>query len=160
MRIPVGDTFPSSTLKRLGEGGLEDVKTDDLLKGRKVVIFTLPGAFTPGCSITHLPGYVAKADEIKAKGVDEIVCIAVNDAFVMKAWGEAHGAAGKVSMLADGNADLARALGMDVDLAAPGMGTRIKRASMTIEDGVVKDLNIEPAKDIDVSSAESCVARL
>lgn len=160
MTIQVGDKFPSSTLKRLGEGGLEDVQTDNLLEGRKVVIFTLPGAFTPGCSMTHLPGYVAKADEIKAKGVDEIVCIAVNDAFVMKAWGEAQGTEGKVTMLADGNGDLARALGMDVDLAAPGMGTRIKRASMTVENGVVKDLNIEPGKDIDVSSANSCLMRL
>ena len=160
MTIQVGDKFPEGTLKRLGAEGIEDVSTSSLLSGRKVVIFTLPGAFTPGCSKTHLPGFVANAEAIKSKGVDEIVCISVNDPFVMQAWSDAQGAAGKVTLLADGNGEVAKSLGLDRDLSVAGMGTRIARASMTVEDGVVKELNVEPGRDIEISSAEHCLSSL
>jgi 2-Cys peroxiredoxin 5 len=120
------------------------VPTDDLFKGKKVVIFGVPGAFTPGCSKTHLPGYIKDAERIKGKGVSEIVCVSVNDPFVMAAWGEAHGAAGKVRMLADTNAEFAKAAGLDLNLAVLG-GVRCKRFSAVVNNGVVEALNVEPA---------------
>ncbi|MFW6051403.1 MAG: peroxiredoxin [Myxococcota bacterium] len=161
MAIKVGDKVPSVTLKRLGDGGMEDVRTDDLFGGKKVVLFSVPGAFTPTCSNTHLPGFVAKADELKAKGVDEIVCLAVNDPFVMKAWGDAHGAQGKVTMLPDGNGELTRKLGLEMDGSGAGLGTRGKRFSMLVEDGVVKSLDVEEkASEVTVSGAEACLRAL
>ncbi len=124
MTINVGDTIPEATLMQLTEKGPAPVKTVDFFKGRKVVLFALPGAFTPTCSNQHLPGFVQKADDLKAKGVDEIACLSVNDAFVMGAWGKAQGAEGKVTMLGDGNAEFTKKLGLDFDGSGFGMGTR------------------------------------
>jgi 2-Cys peroxiredoxin 5 len=141
MTIEVGQKLPAATLHETNPRDAVDVAA--LTAGKTVVLFAVPGAFTPGCSKTHLPGYVEQADALKAKGVDAIVCVAVNDAFVMQAWGEAHGATGKVRMLADPQAAFTRALGLDVDAAALG-GTRSKRYSMLVRDGVVTALNVEP----------------
>lgn len=157
MSISVGDQFPSVTVKRLGDGGMEDVDTGALTKGRKVVLFGVPGAYTPTCHKEHLPGYINRADDLKSKGVDEIVCLSVNDPFVMKAWGEETGASGKVTMLPDGNGAITEALGLGVDMSGAGLGTRCKRFSMVVDDGKVTTLNVEenPGK-LDVSSAEKC----
>ena len=161
MSIKVGDKLPSVTLKRLTANGMEEVKTDDLFGGRKVVMFGVPGAFTPTCSNSHLPGYVAKADEIKGKGVDEIVCLAVNDPFVMKAWGEQQNVGDKVTMLPDGNAELTRAMGLELDGSGALLGTRCKRFSMLVDNGVVKSVEVEEkAGDVTVSGAESCSVSL
>lgn len=141
MSIQKGDKLPSATLHEKNPGDKIDVA--QLSVGKTVVLFAVPGAFTPGCSRTHLPGYVADAESIKAKGVDEIVCVSVNDAFVMQAWGDELGATGKVRMLADPAAAFTRALGLDVEAAGLG-GTRSKRYSMIIKDGVVTALNVEP----------------
>lgn len=153
MSIKVGDSLPSMTLKIMGEKGPEDISTDSIFKGKKVVLFAVPGAFTPGCSNTHLPGYVVLADKIKAKGVDTIVCLSVNDAFVMHAWGKSQNA-DELLMLADGNADFTRALGMEADSSAFGMGTRSKRYAMVVDNGVVTHLAVEPPRTIEGSSAE------
>lgn len=161
MSIAVGDKIPSITLKRLTDAGLAEVATDDLFQGKKVVMFGVPGAFTPTCHNTHLPGYIERAGELREKGVDEIVCLAVNDPFVMKAWGDSVGAGDKVTLLPDGNGELTRALGLEMDGSGAGLGTRAKRFSMVVEDGVVKNLDIEPnAGAVDVSGAGSCLARL
>ncbi|KGK42751.1 peroxiredoxin [Nitrincola sp. A-D6] len=158
MSLQIGDTFPSLTLKVLGEKGPEDVTTDSLLSGKKVVLFAVPGAFTPGCSNTHLPGFVMKADEIKARGVDSIICTAVNDAFVMGAWGKAQNAE-EIIMLADGLGELAKAAGLDQDLSAPGLGVRSQRYAMIINDGKIELLNVD-ATGVDKSSAETVLAAL
>jgi peroxiredoxin len=161
MAIQIGDKIPSVTLKRFGDGGLKDLETDEFFGGRKVVVFSVPGAFTPTCSNEHLPGYVQKADEIKSKGVDEIACLAVNDPFVMKAWAEAHDAPGKVAMLPDGNGELTKALGLEMDGSGACLGTRGKRFSMLVEDGVVKSLEVEENPGgVSVSGADACVAKL
>jgi peroxiredoxin len=160
MTIKVGDKVPSVTVKRLGAGGLEDVDTGALFQGRKVVLFSVPGAYTPTCSAEHLPGYVARAEAIKAKGVDEIVCLAVNDPWVMQAWGDAHGASGKVTMLPDGNGEFTKALGLEQDLSGATLGVRGKRFSMIIDDGVVKSLEVEAAKGVSVSGADACLVQL
>jgi len=141
MTIAVGDSLPSIELHESSPKDVVDIAK--LAAGKKIVLFAVPGAFTPGCDKTHLPGYVADAEAIQAKGVDEIVCVSVNDAFVMAAWGEAHGAAGKVRMLADPQAAFAKAVGLDVQAASLG-GTRSKRYSMVVEDGKVTHLNVEP----------------
>ena len=159
MTINVGDRIPDCTLKVMGEKGPKNVTTGELLNGKKVVMFAVPGAFTPGCSLTHLPGFVVKADEIKAKGVDSIICLAVNDAFVMDAWGKAQNA-DEIIMLADGNAELTKAMGLDMDGTGFGMGVRCKRMAMIVEDGVVKHLAIEPPGGIVVSSAEAMLKLL
>lgn len=160
MTIQTGDRIPEcASLKVMGEKGPKPVTVDELFKGRKVVLFAVPGAFTPGCSMTHLPGFVVHADTIKAKGVDSIVCLSVNDAFVMDAWGKAQNAEHLV-MLADGNADLTRAMGLEMDGTGFGMGTRCKRMAMIVEDGVVKHLAIEPPGGIVVSSAEAILELL
>lgn len=157
MSIQVGDKLPSVTLKRFTAEGMQEVKTDDLFGGRKVVMFGVPGAFTPTCSKSHLPGYVARAEEIKGKGVDEIVCLAVNDPFVMQAWGEQQNVGDKVTLLPDGNGELTRAMGLELDGSGALLGTRCKRFSMVVEDGVVKSVEIEEkAGDVTVSGAESC----
>jgi peroxiredoxin len=160
MTIKVGDKVPSVTVKRLGAGGLEDVDTGALFQGRKVVLFSVPGAYTPTCSAEHLPGYVARAEAIKAKGVDDIVCLAVNDPWVMQAWGDAHGAAGKVTMLPDGNGAFTKALGLEQDLSGATLGVRGKRFSMIVDDGVVESLEIETAKGVSVSGADACLVQL
>ncbi|MDO8861765.1 peroxiredoxin [Haliea sp. E1-2-M8] len=159
MTIKAGDKVPAATLKTMGEKGPVDITTDDIFKGKKVVLFAVPGAFTPGCSNTHLPGYVVNADKIKAKGVDTIACMAVNDAFVMDAWGKAQNAEALL-MLADGNGDFTAALGLELDGTGFGLGTRSQRFAMIVEDGTVKHLNVEPGAGIDVSSAETMLALL
>ena len=154
MTIKVGDKIPSCTLKTMGEEGPTDITTDDIFGGKKVVLFAVPGAFTPGCSLTHLPGYVVNADKIKAKGVDTIACMAVNDAFVMDAWGKSQNAE-EVLMLADGNGDFTEALGLELDARGFGLGKRSQRFAMVVEDGTVTHLNVEAGAGVDVSSAET-----
>ena len=160
MTIAVGDRVPSLTLKHLVDGGLADITTDEVFKGKKVLLFSLPGAYTPTCSAEHLPGFVAKADEIRAAGVDDIVCLSVNDPWVMHAWGEAHGAQGKVTMLPDGNGALTRALGIEADMSAASLGERGKRCSLVIEDAVVKEIQVEPGRGVTVSGADACLINL
>ena len=159
MTIKVGDKVPSCTLKTMGSQGPEDISTDAIFAGKKVVLFAVPGAFTPGCSMTHLPGYVVNADKIKAKGVDTIVCMAVNDAFVMGAWGEAQNAS-ELLMLADGNAELTGALGLELDGSGFGLGTRSQRFAFVAEDGVITHLNVETGAGVDVSSADTIMGVL
>lgn len=160
MTIQKGDRIPSATLMKMGPNGPEPVETDALFKGRTVALFAVPGAYTPTCSAKHLPGYIEKADELRAKGVDEIVCISVNDVFVMSAWGKAAGADGKVTMLADGNGDFARALGLTMDASRFGMGLRSQRFSLLAKDGIVTELNIEEPGAFKVSAAEYLVGQL
>jgi len=160
MTIQVGESIPSSTLTTMTADGPGPVNTDEYFAGRKVVIFSVPGAFTPTCSAKHLPGFVEKADDIKAKGVDEIACFAVNDVFVMHAWGESSGAGEKVTMLADGNGAFAKALGLEMDASGFGMGTRSKRFSMIVDDGKVVELNVEEPGAFQVSSAEHALSQL
>ena len=151
--IKVGDKVPSGKLRIMTAQGPKDVSTDEIFKGKKVAFFALPGAFTPTCSAKHLPGYVEQAAAIKGKGVDSIVCMSVNDAFVMDAWGKSQNVGDKVTMVADGNADFTKALGLELDLVANGMGTRSKRFSMLVQDGVVKTLNVEKPGAFEVSDA-------
>lgn len=161
MTIKEGDMVPSETLRVLGDDGSpKPLPTDDFFAGKTVILFGVPGAFTRTCSAKHLPGFVKNASAIKAKGVDEIACVSVNDAAVMNAWGMAHGANGNVMMLADGNADFTKAIGMDVDRRANGMGVRSKRYAMLVENGVVKKLNVEPEGSYGVSSAETMLEQL
>lgn len=160
MTIKVGDKVPAATLMQMKDGGPKPVKTEDLFAGRKVVLFALPGAFTPTCSAKHLPGFVQNADALKGKGVDAIACLSVNDAFVMGAWGDQQKAGDKVLMLADGNGDFTRALGLELDASRFGMGKRSQRYAMVIEDGVVKSLNIEEPGAFSVSSAEHVLGQL
>ena len=160
MTISVGDRVPNTKLVKATELGPEAIESDDYFKGRRIALFSVPGAFTPTCSAKHLPGFVEKADEILAKGVDEIACTAANDAFVMTAWGKASGVAGKVTMLADGNAEFPKALGLDADMSAYGMGTRGKRFSMVVNDGVVEQLNVEAPGEFRVSTAEYMLENL
>jgi peroxiredoxin len=159
MTIKVGDKIPSSTLKTMGGKGPTDITTDEIFAGKKVLLFAVPGAFTPGCSITHLPGYVVNADKIKAKGVDTIACVAVNDAFVMDAWGKSQNAE-ELLMLGDGNGDFTAALGLELDGRGFGLGTRSQRFAMIVEDGSVTHLNVEAGPGVDVSSAETMMALL
>ena len=160
MAIANGDRVPAATLKEMTDSGPQNVETTDLFGGRKVVAFCVPGAFTPTCSAKHLPGFVEKANAIRAKGVDDIVCLAVNDAFVMGAWGEQTGAAGKIRMLADGSGDLARAMGVELDLSGLGLGVRARRYSMIVEDGTITQLNLEDGGGFEVSSAEKILEQL
>ena len=160
MTIQIGDRVPSTTFVKPTENGPEQVSSDDFFAGRKVALFSVPGAFTPTCSARHLPGYVEKAAELKAKGVDEIACTAVNDAFVMGAWGREQKAAGKVRMMADGSAEFSKACGLTLDLSARGMGIRSDRYAMLVEDGVVKAINREAPGKFEVSSAEAMLQAL
>ena len=155
MTIAVGDKIPSAKLKTMTAEGPKDISTEEIFGGKKVVLFAVPGAFTPTCSAKHLPGFVEKAAQIKGKGVDTIACLAVNDAFVMGAWGKAQNTDGKVLMLADGAAAFTKQLGLDLDLSAPGMGIRSKRYAMVVDNGVVKALNVEAPGAFEVSSAEA-----
>ena len=160
MTIKVGDRIPSASLKHMTADGMQTITTDQLFKGKKVVLFALPGAFTPTCSAKHLPGFVQNADTIKAKGVDTIACLSVNDAFVMNAWGKDQKVGDKVMMLADGNADFSKAVGLTMDGTGYGMGTRAQRYAMVVQDGVVKALNVEAPGAFEVSSAESILKAL
>ena len=160
MAIQEGDKIPSVNLMKMGEKGPEPVSTDSLFAGKKVVLFAVPGAFTPTCSNAHLPGYVVNADALKGKSVDTIVCLSVNDAFVMDAWGKAHNAE-NLLMLADGNGDFTRAMGLQMDASGFGMGDlRSQRYAMIVEDGVVRKLAVEEPMKFEVSSAEAILAAL
>lgn len=158
--IKVGDKVPAAKLKTKTPDGMKDVTSDELFGGKKVVVFGLPGAFTPTCSAKHLPGYVESAAAIKAKGVDTIACLSVNDAFVMDAWGKDQKVGDKVLMLADGNADFAKALGLELDLVANGMGIRCKRFSMLVDNGVVKSVNIEKPGAFEISDAATMLKQV
>ena len=159
--IKVGDKVPSATLRTMGPEGPKAVTTEELFApGKKVVVFALPGAFTPTCSAKHVPGFVAEADKIKAKGVDTIACISVNDAFVMGAWGKDQKAGDKVMMLGDGAAEFTNAMGLAMDLTKNGMGVRSQRYAMVVQDGVIKDLFIEKPGAFEVSSAENVLKHL
>ncbi|WP_439816705.1 peroxiredoxin [Zavarzinia sp. CC-PAN008] len=161
MTIKVGDQVPEATLMQMTDKGPAPVPTADLFKGKKVVIFGLPGAFTPTCSAKHVPGFVNNHEALAAKGIDAIACVSVNDAFVMGAWGKDQGAGEKVMMLGDGNATFTKALGLEMDASGFGMGTRSKRYSMLVEDGKVTQLNIEPNPGAaDVSGAEALLKSL
>ena len=159
MAIQTGDKVPACTLKVMGANGPEDITTEAIFAGKKVVLFAVPGAFTPGCSKAHVPGFVVNADNIKAKGVDTIVCLSVNDAFVMGAWGQAHNA-DHITMLADGNGELTGKLGLELDGSGFGLGTRSQRYAMVVDNGTVTHLNIEEGPGVDVSSAETMLAQL
>ena len=159
MSIQVGDKVPATTFKIMTAEGPQDMSSDELFAGKKVVFFAVPGAFTPGCSMTHLPGFVVQADAIKAKGADTIACMAVNDAFVMGSWGEAQNAE-EIVMLADGNGEFTRAVGLEMDGTGFGMGMRCRRFGMIVEDGTVTYLGVEAPGEIKVSSAEAMLEQL
>ena len=159
MAIKVGDKIPSAKLQHKTKDGVETLTTDEFFKGKKVVVFALPGAFTPTCSAKHVPGYVAQYDALRAAGVDEIWCLSVNDAFVMGAWARDQKTAGKVRMLADGSAAFTNAVGLPLDLVANGMGVRSQRYSMLVVDGVVKTLNVEAPGKFEVSNAETMLGQ-
>ncbi|MDP2640237.1 MAG: peroxiredoxin [Betaproteobacteria bacterium] len=165
--IKVGDRLPEATLSEFIETetagcslGPNSFKMSDLVKGKKIAIFGLPGAYTPTCSAKHVPGYLANYDQLKAKGVDEIWCISVNDAYVMGAWGRDQKATGKIRMMADGSAELTRKLGLELDMTARGWGVRMKRNSMLVDDGVVKQLNVEAPGKFEVSDAGTLLKQL
>lgn len=160
MTISKGDKLPQVTFTTMTANGPEGVDSETFFKGKKVALFSVPGAFTPTCSAKHLPGFIEKANALKAKGVDEIACTAVNDAFVMGAWSKANEAEGKVTMLADGNANFAKAVGLEMDGSKFGLGTRGQRFSMIVNDGVVEDIFVEAPGDYKVSSAEHMLDQL
>ena len=159
MTIAKGDKLPDIGLVKATADGPDKLQSADFFAGRKVALFAVPGAFTPTCSAKHLPGFVEKAAEFKAKGVDEIACVSVNDAFVMGAWGKAAGS-DDITMLADGNGDFAKALGLDADFTGFGMGGRSQRYSMIVDDGVVQEVNVEGPGEFKVSSAEYLLGQL
>jgi glutaredoxin/glutathione-dependent peroxiredoxin len=160
MTIKAGDRMPAGTFKRMTREGPKDLTTDELFKGKRVVLFSVPGAFTPTCDAKHLPGFVQLADQILAKGVDTIACMAVNDVFVMNAWGKASNVGDKVLMLADGNGDYARALGLEMDGSKFGMGMRGKRFALVVKDGVATTVDIEEPGQFKVSAAEYVLGQL
>jgi peroxiredoxin len=158
--IKVGDPIPNVTVTAATADGPEQMTTDSIFKGKKVVLFAVPGAFTPTCSARHLPGFVENADAIRAKGVETIACVAVNDAFVMGAWAKDQGTAGKILMLADGSGDFARAMGLELDLVARGLGMRSQRYALVAEDGVVTFLGVEEGGAFEASKAETVLAAI
>jgi peroxiredoxin len=158
--ITKGQKIPSVTIKQVTAEGISDVDPAALFAGKKVVVFSLPGAFTPTCSQKHLPGYVQKLPELKAKGIDLVACLSVNDAFVMKSWAEQHDALGKIVMLADGSAAFTKALGIELDLTAHGMGIRAARGVLTVDNGVVTSIDMEAPGKFEVSSADACLLGL
>jgi peroxiredoxin len=161
MAIKAGDRLPADLkLKEMGDAGPKDVTVGEIFGGKKVVLFAVPGAFTPTCSMKHLPGFVEKAGEIRGKGVDEIVCLSVNDAFVMGAWGNASGSKGKVRMLADGNGEFTKAVGLTLDASGFGMGSRSQRYALIATDGKVDEVLVEPGPGLNVSSADSVLGKL
>ena len=159
MTIAVGDKLPDVKLTKAGESGPEPVQTSDYFKGKRIVLFAVPGAFTPTCSAKHLPGYIEQAETFKAAGVDEIWCVSVNDAFVMGAWGREQNATGKVRMIADGDAAFAKATGLTLDLNGKGLGLRSNRYSMLVKDGKVVSLNVEGPGKFEVSDAATLLAQ-
>ena len=159
MTVKVGDKVPEGTLMEMTDSGQAPVTTANLFGGKRVALFSVPGAFTPTCSNQHLPGFVANAAAIKAKGIDTIACIAVNDAFVMGAWGRAQNVGDSVRMLADGNATWTQALGLELDATGSGMGVRGKRFSVIVDDGTVTNINVDESGGLDVSSAETLLAQ-
>ena len=160
MTIKEGDTIPEATLMTMTDSGPKPMSTKELFDGKKVALFSVPGAFTPTCSAQHLPGFVDNADAIKAKGVDTIACMAVNDAFVMSAWGQDRNVGDKVLMLGDGNGDFTKALGLELDASKFGLGTRGQRFSMLVDNGVVKNLNVEEGGAFEKSKAEVILEQL
>ena len=160
MSIKIGERLPAAEFTVMTAEGQQKLSTDKVFAGRKVVLFAVPGAFTPTCSMNHLPGFVLAADDIRAKGVDTLACTSVNDVHVMNAWAKASGADGKILMLADGNAAFAKAVGLDKDLTVAGMGLRSSRYSMIVEDGVVTALNVEDKPGVNVSGAETIITQL
>jgi peroxiredoxin len=160
MTIKVGDHVPSATLTTMGPDGPRPIKTDELFAGKTVALFAVPGAFTPTCSVKHLPSFKVHAGDLKAKGVDVIACVSVNDVFVMKAWGENQGVGDDILMLADGNGDFTKALGLELDGSRFGLGQRSQRYSMIVKDGVVTELNVETGGEYRVSSAEYMLEQL
>ncbi len=160
MTIKVGDRMPEGKFKRMTENGPKDLTTAELFNGKRVVLFSVPGAFTPTCDAKHLPGYLQQTEQLRAKGVDTIACMAVNDVFVMNAWGKASNVGDKVLMLADGNADYARALGLELDAKGFGMGVRGQRFAIVVKDGVVTQLNVEAPGQFKVSGAEHVLQQL
>ena len=161
MTIQVGDSIPNETVFVMGEdGGPQAISTDELFKGKKVALFGVPGAFTPTCSASHLPGYVKNADALRDKGADDIICLAVNDAFVMTAWGVDQNVGDKVRMVSDGTATFAKATGLELDLSEPGLGMRCQRFSMIVDDGVVKDIETEDPPTVDLTSAEKMLEKM
>jgi glutaredoxin/glutathione-dependent peroxiredoxin len=160
MTIKVGDKIPSVKIKHMTKDGVKDITTDEIFGGKKVALFALPGAFTPTCSAKHLPGFVQNAAQIKGKGVSTIACLSVNDAFVMDAWGKNQNVGENVLMLADGNAELTKALGLEMDGSGYGMGTRSRRYSMLVDNGVVTQLNVEKPGAFEVSNAETMLKQL
>jgi peroxiredoxin len=161
MTIKVGDKIPSATLRYPSPEGPKEITTDELFAGKKVALFAVPGAFTPACSQRHLPGYVDKAADLKAKGIDTVACVAVNDPFVMNAWGKAQNVGDKVMMLADGSGEFARALGLELDMRARGLGVRSQRYSMLVDNGTVKSLNVEPQPgQVEISGADAMLKSL
>lgn len=160
MTIQIGDTLPQATFSVMTDEGPQQRTTDDVFKGKTVALFALPGAFTPTCSAKHVPGFKAHADEFRAKGVDTIACLSVNDAFVMGAWGKDQDAGDDIVMLADGNADFTKAVGLEMDGTKFGMGIRSQRYSMLVTDGVVKQLNVEQGGEFRVSTAEHLLGQL
>ncbi|MEM9598455.1 MAG: peroxiredoxin [Acidobacteriota bacterium] len=159
MSIQVGDAMPAGIF-RVFDGGIQEIPTEALFSGKKVVLFAVPGAFTPTCNDTHFPGFLVAADQLKAKGVDTIACVAVNDPFVMAAWGKAVGAGDHVQMLSDGNGEYAQTLGLDLDLSAIGLGGRSKRFAAVVDNGTLTYLGVEPGKDVGVSSADAVLQNL
>ena len=160
MAIKAAERMPAGVLKTMSAEGPKDLSTEELFKGKKVVLFSVPGAFTPTCDAKHLPGFVQLAEQIRAKGVDLIACMAVNDVFVMNAWGKASGVGDKVMMLADGNGEYAKALGLELDARGFGLGLRGQRFALVIDNGVVKHANVEAPGQFKVSAAESVLAQL
>ena len=160
MTIKIGDKLPAVTLQTMRKKGVSNIDSAEIFAGKKVVLFALPGAFTPTCSASHLPGYVVKADEVFAKGVDSIVCLSVNDAFVMAAWGENQNVDDRIKMIGDGNASFTHAIGLEVDLTEHGMGVRSQRYAMIVNDGVVEVLNVEAPGKFEVSDVDTILAAL
>jgi len=160
MTIAVGQKLPSADLYIMGEKGPEKVSTDQLFAGRKTALFAVPGAFTPTCSQTHLPGYLARCNDLRSKGIDQVVCLSVNDAFVMGAWGSQQNLGDEILMVADGSGDFTRAIGLEWDLSARGLGKRSHRYSMIVEDGVVTYLNVEEPGKFEVSDADTMLQAL
>ena len=160
MAIQIGDKVPSVNLQNMGADGVETISSNDLFAGKKVVLFALPGAFTPTCSAAHLPGYVVASDDLLAKGVDRIVCLSVNDAFVMDAWGKQHNADDQVMMIADGSGHFTNAVGLELDLDAAGFGLRSQRYAMVVNNGVVEVLNVEAPQAFEVSDAQTILSSL
>ena len=161
MSIAAGDPLPEATFRVMGPDGIKEITTRDVFAGKKVVLFAVPGAFTPTCHLKHLPGFIESADEFKRMGIDTVACVAVNDPFVLAAWEEKSGGKGKVLFLSDGNAEFTKKIGMDFDGSGFGLGTRSKRYAMVVEDGVVKSINVEESPGVmEISGADKILAAL